>query len=48
MNLQNNCGNTQSRVNIVIAVVGSDVRDIKISDIARLQINTERTDESVT
>ena len=28
--------------------MGSDVSDIKISDIARLQINTERTDDNVT
>jgi hypothetical protein len=46
MSLQNKLGNTQSRVNIVIAVTGRLVNDITISFTARLHINTVRTEET--
>lgn len=41
-------GKTQSLVNIVVAVIGNEVRDIKISLTARLHIKTERTDDKLT
>jgi hypothetical protein len=48
MSLQNGLGNTQSRVNIDTAVIGKLVMDIRMSEAAKLQMNTERTEESLT
>lgn len=46
--LQNGMGKTQSRVKMLIAVIGRLVIDIRISDTAKLHIKTEQTDERVT
>lgn len=44
MSLQKKEGNIHSRIKIVNAVIGRDVRDIKISETAKHPMNTLRTD----
>jgi hypothetical protein len=48
ISLQNTAGKTQSLVKMLTAVIGKDVRDMKISLIAKLHMNTERTEDRVT
>ena len=48
ISLQNGMGKTQSLVNMDTAVIGKLVMDIRMSEAAKLQMKTERTDESFT